>query len=119
MRSLKVYSIQVIIMARNKCYSFTVLYAGMCYLHDNNVVHRDLKPANSNTLLLLALNLLPLYISHPIVLLSGESVAVARAKICDFDIARTLKGSITASGQAGTHGYMAPEVYSQKKVLDI
>jgi len=66
--------------------------SGLAAIHDHNVVHRDLKPEN--------------------VLLLDRRGGLLDLRIADFGVARRLGPSRTVMTQAGTRGYMAPEVLS-------
>ena len=66
-----------------------VTYNLLCainYMHRANIIHRDLKPAN--------------------ILVTNMSTV----KICDFGLARSIKGERPMSPHVGSRYYRAPEV---------
>lgn len=70
---------------------FGQTFAGLNYMHTNNIIHRDLK--SSNILIRMNDNVVP---SDPIV------------KICDFGLSRII--SDTMSPKTATPSYRAPEI---------
>ena len=67
---------------------------GLAAVHDHRVVHRDLKPEN--------------------VLLLDRRGGLLDLCIADFGVARRLGPTGHTIGRAGSHGYMAPEVLSDR-----
>jgi len=77
-------------VAENTARKFlTQIAAGLCALHEQNVLHRDLKPQN-------------------ILLSDGSDVPVL--KIADFGFARALQPQDMAATVCGSPLYMAPEI---------
>ncbi|CAM0871604.1 unnamed protein product [Alopecurus aequalis] len=71
------------------------LLTGAKMMHDGLVVHRDIKPAN---------------------ILIGPGGKIV--KICDFGLALSMVSDLPPYAQAGTAGYMAPEMLLQKPDYD-
>lgn len=63
--------------------------AGMCHLHDRNLIHRDLKPEN--------------------VLLS-DAITIGTAKVADLGVAKSNQSSENKTMKIGTAAYVATEV---------
>lgn len=69
-----------------------IIFKAIKYCHDHHVVHRDIKPEN--------------------ILLASKDDDT-NIKLCDFGFAATV-GSAVLNKQAGTPGYVSPEVLERK-----
>ncbi|XP_053307473.1 protein kinase C delta type-like [Spea bombifrons] len=83
----KFYHLGLTLCLFNRFFAAEIV-CGLQFLHNNGVIHRDLKPEN--------------------ILLDG----VGHIRIADFGLAlENMFGDIKAIGNAGTNGYIAPEMY--------
>jgi serine/threonine protein kinase len=71
---------------------FLQLAWGLKYIHSKHFIHRDIKPAN--------------------VLISVDSAGLAKIKLADFGLSRSVnqRGTCTLSGIKGTMNWFAPEL---------
>ena len=97
---------QVLLPERDAVELMLQIARGICYLHDMKVAHRDLKPKN--------------VVVTSKVISKGGNLEDVHVKLVDFAMSKIVsEGSPIMPGDGfayGTIGYMAPEVYLERKL---